>query len=64
MTKQQYVTVTAVLFALVTLFHLARLFSSWSVVIGNWDIPIWVSVIGAVVAGYLAYQGYQLKGKK
>jgi hypothetical protein len=45
------------IFALIALVHLVRIYLDWSIVIDNWSIPIWMSWIGFVVAGGLAYLG-------
>jgi hypothetical protein len=45
------------IFALIALVHLVRIYLGWSIVIDNWSIPIWISWIGFVVAGGLAYLG-------
>jgi len=45
------------IFALIALVHLVRIYFGWSIVIDNWSIPIWISWIGFVVAGGLAYLG-------
>jgi hypothetical protein len=45
----------------VALFHLARIFMEWTVIIGDWFIPMWVSWIALVVAGGLALLGLRLK---
>ena len=39
------------------LVHLVRIYLGWSIVIDSWSVPIWVSWIGFVVAGGLAYLG-------
>ena len=39
------------------LVHLLRIYLGWSIVIDSWSVPIWVSWIGFVVAGGLAYLG-------
>ena len=46
-----------VIFAVVALFHLARVFMEWAVIIGHWSIPMWVSWIALVVPGGLALLG-------
>jgi hypothetical protein len=45
------------IFALIALVHLVRIYLGWSIVIDSWSVPIWVSWIGFVVAGGLAYLG-------
>ena len=37
--------VPGVIFAVVALFHLARIFIEWTIIIGDWSIPMWVSWI-------------------
>jgi hypothetical protein len=37
----------------VALFHLVRIFMEWTVIIGDWSIPMWASWIALVVAGGL-----------
>ena len=49
-----------VIFAVVALFHLVRIFIEWTVIIGDWSIPMWASWIALVVAGGLALLGLRL----
>lgn len=51
-----------VIFALVALIHLLRIYKGWAAVIGGWTVPMWVSWLGLVVAGGLAYFGISLAG--
>ena len=55
-----YLMVTRTLFAVIALFHLTRILTHWSAVIGGWDAPLWVSGLGFVVAGALSVWGAQL----
>jgi hypothetical protein len=48
------------IFAVVALFHLARIVMDWSVIIGDWSIPMWASWVALVVAGGLALLGLRL----
>jgi hypothetical protein len=59
-----FVLVTSSIFALVTLLHALRLIYGWNVVIGEWTVPVWVSAVGFLIAGYLAVQGFLLKRKQ
>jgi hypothetical protein len=43
-----------VIFALVAILHVVRLWFGWSITIDGVDIPMWVSWIGFVIAGGLA----------
>jgi hypothetical protein len=39
---------------------LVRAYMDWPVMIGDWSVPMWVSWIGLVVAGGLAFFGLRL----
>jgi len=41
--------VASVLFMLVALGHLARLVMGWKVVVGTYEMPMWLSVVVLVV---------------
>jgi hypothetical protein len=57
MDQRAFSIVAGMIFALVALLHLVRIIIGWSVVIGDWSVPMWVSWIGFVVAGGLAFFG-------
>ncbi|MEW6542197.1 MAG: hypothetical protein AB1411_01150 [Nitrospirota bacterium] len=48
-------TVAVAVFALVSLTHLLRLILGWEVVVAGKVIPMWASVLGAILPGALAY---------
>ena len=54
-------TLTATLFLVVALVHLLRIIFGWSVEIGSLSIPFWVSWLGVLVAGALAFLGFTQK---
>ncbi len=60
MDAKTFSLVAGVIFVVVALFHLARIFMEWTVIIGDWSIPMWVSWIALVVAGGLALLGLRL----
>ena len=55
MTHKIFFRVTGGIFLIITLVHLTRLVYGWSAVINGWQVPLWVSWIGVLLAGYLAY---------
>src|SRR5258705_13167469 len=57
MDQKTFSIVTGVIFAAVALFHLVRIYMDWPVIIGGWSVPMWVSWIGLVVAGGVAFSG-------
>jgi len=61
MSHRSYLLVSAIIFTVVFLVHVLRLFYGWGAVLGGWTVPTWVSWLGAAVAGFLAYQGFRLK---
>jgi len=48
------------IFAVVALFHLVRIFEEWTVTIGDWSVPKSVSWVALVVAGGLALLGLRI----
>ena len=63
MDQKTFSVVAGAIFALVTLLHLSRIYMGWSVVIGSWTAPMWVSWIGLVVAGALSFFGLRLAAR-
>ena len=59
-----YLLVSRTLFALIALFHLTRLFTHWSAVIGEWAAPLWVSGLGFLLAGALSVWAAQLSRRR
>jgi hypothetical protein len=53
--------IAGTIFALVALLQALRLYMGWTVVIGGWTAPMWISWIAIVVAGGLSYFALTLK---
>ena len=51
--------VAGIIFTLVALFHLVRIYMGWPVMIGDWSAPKSVSWIVLIVAGGLALFGFR-----
>ena len=47
--------VAAVVFIFVALIHAARLILKVKIKVGNFDIPVWLSIVGITVALLLAW---------
>ena len=60
MDQKPFSIVAGLIFTLVALFHLVRIYMDWPVMIGDWSVPMWASWIGLVVAGGLAFFGLRL----
>jgi hypothetical protein len=57
MDRRTFTLLAGVIFAIVALLHLLRIYMAWPIVIGNWTVPMWASWIALVVAGGLSYFG-------
>jgi hypothetical protein len=51
----------SIVFAIVALAHLLRIFMGWPVVIDNWTVPMWLSWIALVIAA--GYFGFSLASR-
>ena len=59
--KEQLFVLTAVFFTLAAVLHVLRLVLQWRSTIGGWEVPFWLSGVGVVIAGYLAYEFWRMK---
>ncbi|MBV9551040.1 MAG: hypothetical protein JO256_15335 [Alphaproteobacteria bacterium] len=60
MSSKTFSLVAGVIFALVAVLHVLRMVESWPAVIGGWEVPMWLSGAGVLVAGFLSYSGFRL----
>jgi hypothetical protein len=58
MTAQKFSLLAALIFAVVAALQLARAVSGLPVTIGTASLPLWASLIAALVAGGLAWLGF------
>lgn len=49
-----FTRIAVALFALIALAHLLRMFAGWEVMIAGYVTPVWLSLVGLVVAAGLA----------
>ncbi|HSS70263.1 MAG TPA: hypothetical protein VLQ46_06365 [Casimicrobiaceae bacterium] len=49
-----FTTIAVVVFSVVAIVHLLRLFTGWEAVVAGFVIPVWWSAIGLVIAGALS----------
>ena len=57
--SRPFTIVAALIFAIMALLHLYRLFTHFQVILGSHTIPIWVSYVAIVVTGGLAMGLYR-----
>ena len=60
MSIKTFALVAGMMFSVVALAHVVRAALGWQASIAGWAVPMWVSWLGAVVTGYLGYQGLRL----
>jgi hypothetical protein len=60
MDEKTFSLVAGIIFGLVALFHLVRIFAQWPLIIGDWSVPKSVSWVALIVAGGLAFLGLRL----
>ena len=59
MTAKSYSRLAAVIFAVVAVLQLIRAVSGWPVTVGaTTSIPLWASWVACVIAGVLAWVGF------
>ena len=62
LSSKTFFQIAGIIFFVVALVHLLRILSNWQASVANWNVPMWLSYIGLVVAGYLAYNALKLAG--
>ena len=60
MDMDNFHVLTGVMFLFVLLVHGTRVFNGWDVFIGPCVVPMWVSYVVVLIAGYLAYHAFGL----
>lgn len=60
MKQKEYIAFSGVIFAIVAVLHLARLIYNMPVAFGMWVVPMWASILGVIVAGFLAWKAKEL----
>jgi hypothetical protein len=64
MHKKTYYVIVGIIVGIVSLAHLARALWGVAVVVDGWSVPIWLSWIAFVVAGFLSYTSFRFASGK
>ncbi len=48
-------TVAGIVFAIVALVHLSRLYFKFPLIIGTTEMPIWVNILGLIISAALSF---------
>lgn len=59
-------TIAGLIFLVVAVFHLLRIAFGWSLILGDFEAPLWLSWVGVGIAGYLSYSSFHFarRGRK
>jgi hypothetical protein len=57
MSRKAYFAITGIIFPVIAIVHLLRISFGWSPVVEGWVVPMWLSWVALVVAGWLGYEG-------
>jgi hypothetical protein len=60
MDQKTFSLIAGLIFAVVALFHMVRIFAEWNLIIGDWSVPKSVSWVALIIAGGLALLGLRL----
>ena len=64
MKRRAYLEISAILFTVLAIGHVLRLFLGLPVEVGSHVIPMWVSWVGVAVTGILAVWGFRASSLK
>ncbi len=59
MNTKTYYQLVAVIFSIIAVLHAVRGIYQWEAVVAGVAIPVWVSWVAVLIAGYLAVRGFQ-----
>jgi uncharacterized membrane protein HdeD (DUF308 family) len=55
MTQKTFNKAAGTIFLVVGALHLYRAFQNWEMLINNWPVPFWLSVVAGLVLLYLSH---------
>lgn len=64
MTQKTYIGVVATVFLIIFCVQLLRLIYGWYAEIGGWEVPMWLSWIAVLLAGFLSAYGFRFASRK
>jgi len=57
--EHTYLLLAGVIFTIVAVAHLWRLFAQGELVLMGWEVPLWLSWFGVIITAYLAYTSFR-----
>jgi hypothetical protein len=56
---RSYLQISGTVFGIVALAHVLRVIQRWPAAVAGWAVPMWVSVVAALVTGVLAIWAFR-----
>ncbi len=63
MSQRGFMLTAAVIFLCIALGHLLRVVMGVPFVVQGFSVPMWPSLVAALITGFLAYEGFHFSGK-
>lgn len=63
MNQKTFSLTAGAIFSLIALAHIVRVALRAEWVVEGFTVPLWVSWVAMIIAGYLAYEGFRLARK-
>ncbi|MSU45234.1 MAG: hypothetical protein EXS47_01220 [Candidatus Zambryskibacteria bacterium] len=60
MSNKIYLRTVSFVFLVIAVLHLFRVVGGWEAVINGYTIPMWISWVVVLFAGFLVYRGYKM----
>ena len=60
MKQKTFNAVVGTLFGIIAFLHALRIYRHWNASVGGWIVPVWLSWLALVLAGYLACAAFRL----
>ncbi len=62
--EHRLLQIAGLIFLIIALMHLLRLAFGWQLILGSFEVPLWLSWFGVIVAGYLSYGSFHFAGRR
>jgi hypothetical protein len=63
LSAKTFLQLVGTIFSVIGTLHLLRLLFGLQIILVGWEVPVWLSLFGAIIAWYLAYTAFTLAQK-
>jgi hypothetical protein len=63
MTQKMFCLTAGIIFLIISFLHLLRIAFGGEAVVEGWIVPMWLSWVALIIAGYLGYEGLKSASK-